>query len=180
MLCQNCEKKEVTVHFTEIIDNKIIELHLCEDCAREKGIALTPSAAISELISSLTSDQVPTGDGDLRCPSCELTLKELRQGGRLGCGECYTAFKENLDSLIKTLHNGTRHTGKIPDREREKREKKVYPEPRPSGAEEGIQKDEKDTETEIKRLKEKLQAAIAAQEFEKAAHLRDWIKDLES
>ena len=180
MLCQNCGKKEVTVHFTEIIDDKIIELHLCEDCAREKGIALTPSAAISELISSLTSDREQMGDGDRRCPSCGLTLKELRQGGRLGCGECYRAFEENLGSLINTLHSGTRHTGKVPAREREKEQEKGSPESRSSGAKEETEKEEKDAEAKIKRLKDKLQAAIAAQEFEKAAHLRDWIKDMES
>ncbi|MDP8235446.1 MAG: hypothetical protein P9M08_03610 [Candidatus Erginobacter occultus] len=114
MICPHCHKNEVTVHYTEIIDGKMVEYHLCEDCAREKGFALTPSDAMAELIGSLAAERHPEGDENPACPHCGLTLKDIRAGGRLGCGECYRAFAANLQPLLKALHRGTRHTGRVP------------------------------------------------------------------
>ena len=33
-----CGKNPATVHFTEIHDNKMSEIHVCERCAEEKGL----------------------------------------------------------------------------------------------------------------------------------------------
>ncbi|MDP8214284.1 MAG: UvrB/UvrC motif-containing protein [Candidatus Euphemobacter frigidus] len=189
MLCQECGKKEATVHFTEIIDGKIIKLHLCEDCAKAKGIALTPSGAISELISSLVVDREEEEDDKLRCPHCGISLKELRRTGWLGCGHCYETFQERLESLIKTIHQGTRHTGKVPSRVEEERKKKVSPEAPgvrapaaepapdhlPAGKTEEVSEDK---ESKVRRLQKELQAAVDAEEYEKAARLRDRIKEI--
>ena len=177
MICQTCHEEEATVHFTEIADGKVNEMHLCKDCAEKKGIALTVSDAFSEFISGMADDQAQTEDDGLSCPRCGLTFKELRQGGRLGCGECYTTFEVSLSALIKNIQKGPEHIGKIPPGYKKIAAKQ--PEPLIPVAEQN-KKEEMDKTEKIKELRKKIKMAIAREEYEKAAHLRDWIKDLES
>lgn len=171
MICPHCNKNEVTVHYTEIIDGKMVEYHLCEECAREKGFALTPSDAMAELISSLAAAHHPAEDEDLACPHCGLTLKELRSGGRLGCGECYRTFAANLSPLLKALHRGSRHIGKTPAGE-----KKAGPSPDIGRS--GPAKNEEDRKEKIARLKREVEKAVAVEDYEEAARLRDLIASL--
>jgi len=177
MICQICHKEEATVHFTEIIDSKVNELNLCKKCAEKKGIALTVSDAFSEFISGMAGDQAQTEDDGLCCSRCGLTFKELRQGGRLGCGECYTTFEASLSALIKNIQKGPKHIGKSPPGFKKEVSPKIVPTPR---EEESSKKKEMDKEVSIEELRAKIKVAIAVEEYEKAAHLRDWIKDLES
>ena len=177
MICQNCQKEEATVHFTEIIDSKVNELNLCKKCAEKKGISLTVSNAFSEFISGMTGGQAQTEDDGRCCPRCGLSFKELRQGGRLGCGECYTAFEDSLSALIKNIQKGPKHTGKSPPGFKEEVSIKTAPAPPVMESNEKVAIDK---EARIKELRGKIKAAIAIEEYEQAAHLRDWIKDLES
>jgi protein arginine kinase activator len=177
MICQNCQKEEATVHFTEVIDGKANELNLCKKCAEKKGISPTITDAFAEFISSLTNDQGHPEDDERCCPRCGLSFKELRKGGRLGCGECYTTFETSLSTLINNIHKGPKHTGKSPAGFEKGEEVKID---RPTSATDNAAKAVADNEAKIKELREKLKAAIAGEEYEKAAHLRDWIKDLES
>ncbi len=171
MICPNCNKNEVTVHYTEIIDGKMVEYHLCEDCAREKGFALTPSDAMAELLGSLAAAHHPAEDEDLACPHCGLTLKELRSGGRLGCGKCYLTFADNLAPLLKALHKGVRHIGKKPSGGRKS--------PPVSGSSRGSQGEMAGTpREEIARLKKEVDKAVAGENYEEAARLRDLIASL--
>jgi len=177
MLCQNCQKEEATVHFTEVTDGKVNELNLCKKCAEKKGISLTISDAFAEFISTMSDGKVRPEDDERCCPRCGLSFKELRQGGRLGCGECYTTFKASLSALIKNIHKGPKHTGKSPPGYKKESEEKTSPAP---VAAESVEEAVISKEAKIKELREKIKAAIAGEEYEKAAHLRDWIKDLES
>ena len=177
MICQSCQKEEATIHFTEIIDSKVNEMNLCKKCAEKKGISLTVSDAFSEFISSMTGEQAQLEADGLCCTRCGLSFKELRQGGRLGCGECYTTFEVSLSALIKNIQKGPEHTGKSPPGFKKGVIKKTLPPPREV---ESNEKPAMDKEKKIKELRGKIKAAIAVEEYEKAAHLRDWIKDLES
>jgi len=177
MLCQNCQKEEATVHFTEVIDGKANEMNLCKNCAEKKGISPTITDAFAEFISSMTDDQGHPEDDARCCPRCGLSFKELRKGGRLGCGECYTIFEASLSALINNIHKGPKHTGKSPSGfEKEAEEMPVRSPSAAESAEEVVL----DKETKIRELRGKIKAANAREEYEKAAHLRDWIKDLES
>jgi len=177
MICQNCQKEEATVHFTEVIDGKANELNLCKKCAEKKGISLTISDAFSEFISSMTEDQGHPEDDARCCPRCGLSFKELRRGGRLGCGECYKTFESSLSALINNIHKGPKHTGKSPAGFEKGAKKKPALAPVAEAKKDDVVMDK---ESKIKELREKIKAAIAGEEYEKAAHLRDWIKDLES
>ncbi len=155
MICQICQKKTATIHFTEIEDDKVVKMHLCEDCAEEKGFGENPSCGLGNLVGSL-SELGDKEEDTVHCPQCGLTFREFRKVGRLGCGLCYETFSEKLSPLIKTLHKGHRHVGKVPT---------THP--------------PKEETPDLDLLRKELRAAVEKEEFEKAAELRDRIKEEE-
>ena len=162
MVCNICAKNQATVHLTEIIDDQITELHLCEECAQKKGAQMESHFGLSDLLAGLADlgtqfSKTKTEAVKLKCPKCGLTYEDFKKVGRLGCGECYNTFKEALVPLLKRIHGSTQHYGKSP-----KRAAKVV-------------KAKNDLDT----LKEKLQKAIQKEDFEEAAKLRDKIREAE-
>ncbi|MFD0681895.1 MULTISPECIES: UvrB/UvrC motif-containing protein [unclassified Paenibacillus] len=165
MLCQECGKKQATLHFTKILNGEKTEFHICESCAREKGelIPGTPNGfSIHNLLSGLL-DFDPS-HGTLaskaqpgRCEECGLTYSQFSKVGRFGCSSCYKHFEDKLDPLFKRVHGNTFHTGKVPKR---------------SG---GLIQHKREIET----LKKELLLRIQGEEFEEAAKLRDEIRQLE-
>ena len=167
MECQECHIRPATLHFTKIINGKKMEVHLCEKCAKEKGEVMAGSNAFSihNLLSGFLNFEQLSGQrgddnfpGDIQCPKCGLTYNEFAKVGKFGCAECYDAFSERLDPVLRKVHAGnTAHTGKIPKR---------------TGKTISIKK-------KIQSLKEELQRLIEKEEFEKAAIIRDNIRALE-
>ena len=163
MLCQICGKNPATVHFTEIHDNKMSEIHVCERCAEEKGMH-TPAQQhkfeIADLLAGMVDAMTQTDEervGHVQCPRCGLLYSSFKETGRLGCAECYTAFQFQLRPLLRRIHGDTRHRGKAP----------VH-----GPAENGAR--------QIQRLHDELQRAVEREEFERAASIRDDIRKLEA
>lgn len=160
MLCNICGKKEATVHLTEIVNDKITKLNLCEDCAKKKGTEMEEHFGLSDLLAGL-ADMGQEAEPDLletiKCPSCGFTYQDFKKMGRLGCGNCYEAFKAKLGPLVKRIHGADRHVGKVP---------------LTTG------KTVKDTRN-IQELKMRMEKAIQTEDFEEAAKLRDKIRELE-
>jgi protein arginine kinase activator len=158
MLCESCSKKQATVHYTEIHNGEMMEMHLCEDCARKKEIEFKPHFSLADFLTGLGDFEstLPVETKKEKCPACGLTMTDFKQSGRLGCGECYSAFRENLGPLLKRIHGRINHTGKIAG-------------PVAKGPGRNI----------LEKLKADLQVAITREEFEEAARLRDKIKELE-
>jgi protein arginine kinase activator len=164
MQCQVCQKKEATIHLTEIIEGVRTEMHLCEHCAQEEGIAVKSQLSINELLSGLLATQ-PSDDelfGDveqkLSCPHCGFTLDQFTKEAVLGCPYDYEVFEKSLLPLIEKAHNGqTVHCGKVPS------------------------KMPKDTKKQIKltALRQQLEVAVQSEDYELAAKLRDKISQLE-
>ncbi len=160
MLCDICGKNEATVHLTEIINDKVAKLHLCEECAKEKGQEMEEHFGLSDLLAGLAdmgANIEPDGMQAVKCPTCGFTYNNFKKVGRLGCGDCYEAFKGGLAPLLKRIHGADRHVGKVPLR---------------------VGKTVKDTRT-LQDLKLKMERAIQTEEFEEAAKLRDKIRELE-
>lgn len=159
MLCQLCQKNEATIEFTEIINNEVIQLHLCEQCAHEKGIEMEQHFSIADLLAGMgdLTEGVETKEVMAKCPACGMTWVDFRKIGRLGCGECYKAFRQNLLPLLKRIHGSTRHTGRV------KSGKAFATAGKP----------------ELQELRQKLQRAIENEEFEEAVKIRDKIRELE-
>jgi protein arginine kinase activator len=89
-----------------------------------------------------------------QCPGCGFALARFEREGRLGCGDCYQAFSASLDPLLRRMHPGSRHRGKIPARER----------------------DEALLKMRIRILEKELAEAIGREAFEDAAMKRDQIR----
>jgi protein arginine kinase activator len=164
MLCQICGKNPATVHFTEIHDNKMSELHVCERCAEEKGLHSEPAkqkfdiaAVFADMMNSMTTTEEERV-GHVQCPRCGLLYSAFKETGRLGCAECYNAFQFQLRPLLRRIHGDTRHKGKTPARD---------------GEVVSIAR-------QVQRLYDELQRAVEREEFERAAEVRDEIKRLES
>jgi protein arginine kinase activator len=136
------------------------KVDLCEECAKQKGVNDPTGFSLADLLLGLGAAQEmeqATGSSDLKCPNCGFTQADFKKTGRLGCANCYDVFGEGLESLLKSMHKGTRHVGKAP----------------------ASQRQERDTQQQLKSLQEQLGKAIAGEDYEKAAQLRDDIKRLQ-
>ncbi len=163
MKCEVCKEREATVHLTEVINDKITKLHLCETCAKEKSDEMQSHFGVTDLLSSLMEMGPGIGDEPFKvktmpkCSGCGMTYYDFQKKGKLGCGKCYEKFGKNLSDLLRKIHGSDRHVGKMPF----KGEKTV-----------------EDQEV-LKSLKNELNQMVLLEEFEKAAVLRDRIKALE-
>lgn len=163
MLCDICQKNEATVHLTEIIDNNVTKLHLCEQCAKDKSQEMEEHFGLADLLSGLT-DLVPVVDEkekaaetDIKCPSCGFSFQNFRKMGRLGCPKCYNTFKAQLSPLLKKIHGSEIYSVKMLAKKEVVRDKEAL----------------------LVELKAKLEKAVKMEEFEEAARLRDQIRALE-
>ncbi|MFP4623036.1 MAG: UvrB/UvrC motif-containing protein [Gemmatimonadota bacterium] len=162
MLCDNCGKNEAVIHLTQIVDNKMGTFHLCEACAAEKGLETESevgSLPLTDFLAQMSQDK-PAGGASrsVECEFCGLTLDDFKQTGRLGCPHCYVTFDSHLRSLFRRLHGASQHVGK------------VYLPPDSTAAERVEQ---------LSRLRRKLDGAVEREEFERAAQIRDQIRELE-
>ena len=159
MLCGMCKEREAKVHYTKIVADKIQKVDLCEECAKSKGMndptAFSMADELFGLGAALEIEQAGDGTG-LKCPACGFTQADFKKAGRLGCPECYQTFAEPMGSLLKTMHKGTRHVGKVPESLRQNR----------------------DVSDRLKNLQKRITKAIEEEDFEKAAILRDEIKQI--
>jgi protein arginine kinase activator len=156
-ICSACKEKPATVHLTQIVGDKMQKLDLCEECAKAKGVN-DPSFAPADLLLGLGASQEieQSGGVETKCPRCGFSQADFKKSGRLGCPECYQVFAEGLEGLLKTMHKGTRHTGKSPEALCQSR----------------------DNAERLKTLQKKLAKAVASEDFEQAAKVRDELKQL--
>ena len=156
MLCCVCKEKPASVHLTEIKGDKVQKVDLCEACAKSKGVN-DSSFALADLLLGLGASQEidqSSGGVELKCPHCGFTQADFKKSGRLGCPECYQTFVEGLEGLLKSMHKGTRHIGKVPEALRRNRE----------------------SADRLKLLQKKLAKSIEEEDFEQAAVIRDELK----
>src|SRR5690242_9620069 len=157
MLCCICKEKEAKVHLTQIVGDKMQKVDLCEECAKQKGVNDPAGFSLADLLLGLGASQEMeqvAGSGDLKCPHCGFTQADFKKAGRLGCSECYDTFAEGLEGLLKSMHKGIKHVGKVPQSLQQGR----------------------DLSEKLKSLQKKLDKAVADEDFETAAVVRDEIK----
>ncbi len=172
MLCDNCREREAAIHLTQIVNNSVTTLHLCEQCAAEKGVETNASVAkfpLSDFLASLgkTGAEQPEVAPGVACPFCGGTLKDFRETGRLGCAQCYTTFEPHLRDLLRRLHGSSKHAGE------------PYGGARQAAPGESPAETPSAHATEVGTLREQLRRAVEAENFELAAELRDKLKVLE-
>ena len=116
-LCDECNINPANIHLTQITQNEVVVQHLCETCARSKGISIVieQGHALPQQEGSTPQAQPAPksgGEQERACPSCHLRYPEFREKGRLGCAHCYTAFEKELDTLLIQVHGASQHRGK--------------------------------------------------------------------
>lgn len=159
MSCQNCESEDAVIHLTQIVDDQMKTLHLCERCAAEKGLetsTVPENFPLTDFLAKMgPEDRVPPEHApNPSCSFCRLEFSEFKDLGRLGCPHCWSAFEVQLRGLVRRIHGGSQHLGK------------VYLSPDPSVSE---------REKRLETLRRKLHRAVELEEFERAAELRDEI-----
>jgi len=166
MLCQECGNRPATMHITKVINNIKKEIHLCAECAEKTGDfeLQQPDFTFHHLLKGLLNKDLNLKSSvgldykrDERCQECNLDFKNFAENGFLGCSECYKYFDSRLEPILKKIHGHREHAGKVPHRE---------------GGNLHLKQ-------EIKDLKRKLKEAVADENYEKAAELRDRIYGLE-
>ncbi len=161
--CRRCSKP-ATLHITEMREEEVHELHLCETCYQEYlDYSETPDGPLDsdpspEIAIELSGDQTLEELDQTACPNCGISFREFRSQGRLGCPHDYTEFEDELMPLLENIHGETQHCGKLPTRAA----------------------DSSRQQYELIRLRKDLQQAVEAEEYEAAAQLRDNIVSLES
>ena len=180
--CDVCQSKDAEVFLTQIVAGKMQKVNLCKDCSKDKGVDDPTGFALTELLSGLgtsTEMEKPAAPGPVsaapligtpgsspstaltttaatKCPVCGFTQADFKKTGRLGCSTCYQTFSESLGALLKAMHKGTNHTGKMPAALARRQE----------------------ITARLRGLQEDLNRAVREENYEAAASLRDQIKKL--
>ena len=158
MNCDVCKKNQATVFLTQIVDGKMQKVNLCDACSKEKGVQDPTGFALADLLLGIgAAEEIEKGSTTQKCPVCGFTQADFKKTGRLGCSACYVTFSEGLGTLLKAMHKGTEHVGKLPQRAFRQLE----------------------LTDRMRSLSDSLQKAVAAENYEDAATLRDQIKQLE-
>jgi protein arginine kinase activator len=158
MLCDVCQKSEATVFLTQIVEGKMQKVNLCESCSKEKGVSDPTGFALADLLLGLgAAQQIERGQPSQRCPVCGFTQADFKKTGRLGCSSCYDTFADGLATLLKGMHKGLRHTGRMPARLSRRFA----------------------LADRVKSLEGELKQAVTDEKYEDAARLRDEIRQLE-
>lgn len=170
MKCDFCKKK-ATVFLTQLVEGQMKKVCLCEPCAKERGVTDPTGFSLADMLLGGLSESKGHGStvavaaaaagsggsgGGRRCASCGFTLEDLRRVRRFGCADCYTTFAEEVGLMVRSMHKGGSHIGKVP---------------------EGLMAVQV-RHHRIEELKERLDKAIATESYEEAAGIRDEIRTL--
>ncbi|WZL80260.1 excinuclease ABC subunit B [Vallitaleaceae bacterium 9-2] len=156
MLCEKCHKEQATVFFTQVLNGKKVEIHLCATCAKQQeDLFYGDNPSIQKFMSGLlkNSNDVEQEqiDQNLVCSKCHMTLDEFRKTSKLGCDACYDAFKPYVNHVLKSVQGSYRHTGKKPLRMNQSQLK----------------------EEQLEELESQLKLALMQEDYMEAARIRD-------
>ncbi len=158
---EDCDRPAV-VRLTQVVESESSTHYLCKECAQEKGISADPPEGldVAQLLATMVElGSSGRGDAPEPCGFCEITFDDIQESGQFGCPHCYTAFETRVRKLLNRIHEARRHTGK------------AYLPPDPSSDE---------IDRRIDALRRSLQHSVDAEDFERAAVLRDLIRDQEA
>ncbi len=162
MLCADCQENKATVHFTQIVNDDTETFHLCQSCAQARGLKTAPNAPQAPLSDFLSEMGAPlftkATSANVSCPRCGCTFRQFRKTGRLGCGQCYTTFEQEMSALLRKIHGSNEHMG--------------------IAVSEGVESRD-DHQTRLAELRRELRHAVESEEYERAAELRDAIVEEE-
>lgn len=162
MVCDDCHENDAVVQLTAIKDNVVVQLHLCERCAAQRGVETTvntlPKHPLGEFLNQVQQQLVSAPTDTTKCSFCGSTMADFRASGRWGCARCYVHFETSIRELLRRVQGHSRHIGRsyeVPQGESHERS------------------------AVLGELRARLRRAIDSEQFEQAADLRDRIKGME-
>lgn len=181
MLCEKCKMNDATFYYHENVNGREKTFHLCSQCADEMekngeistvdmdsvfegfdsffgdGLFGSPWNAMNNLLSGFFGrPERRLGAGEKKCPTCGKTFSEFASNGVAGCADCYAAFADELKPAISGGRGQTAYKGHAPARLKDRIERRE----------------------QIKSLEEEQKEAIRAENYERAAEIRDQLKTL--
>lgn len=164
MKCDFCDQK-ATVFLTQLVEGQMKKVCLCDSCAKERGVTDPTGFSLADLLlgglpggpgtAAVSSPQATPGNGR-KCPTCGFTLDDLKRVRRFGCSDCYATFSEEVGQMVRGMHKGTSHIGKVP---------------------EGLMAIQFRNQR-LEELRSRLDQAITSESYEEAAGIRDEIHNL--
>lgn len=158
--CQSCGQAPARNHYKSWENNRETELLLCDQCAEQRGLAVSMEKDLAQTLNVMLQDMEGLGEGavgSIQCPECGLLYSSFRETGRLGCAHCYTAFEQQLKPLLRRVHGSVKHVGRTP----------------------AIDDAHAARRRQLHDLQQLMERAVARDDFEEAAKLRDQIRALE-
>ncbi len=161
MTCERCKNKNAAYHFKSSVNGKLSQFHLCSECAAQLGLATSATGTLGGIFGGFSPKTTENGSAERRvCPECGTHESDIASCGYVGCANCYKTFSPLLSPYIVKLHGKTHHTGKVP---------LGYSK---------IASEQRLREKEITSLRTRLKEAVATENYELAAELRDDINAL--
>ncbi len=160
MKCDFCGKAVATVHVTEVLNEEMRTLHLCDPCARSQGVHVENPMGFAQLLAALADLDKRLKAAGARppaCPRCGMRFEDFRRSGKLGCGGCYGAFRRQVRPLLKQIHGASRHVGRAP----------------------AIRRSAVKLRADLEAVRARFEQAVRAEAFEEAARLRDKMRAME-
>jgi len=165
MKCDFCDQK-ATVFLTQLVEGQMKKVCLCDPCAKQRGVTDPTGFSLADLLlggipgasgyGPLGQPPPTTPGGGRKCPTCGFSLDDLRRVRRFGCGDCYATFSDEVGQMIRSMHQGTSHIGKVPQGLMALHIRHQH----------------------IEELRTRLEQTIAAESYEEAAAIRDEIRNL--
>ncbi|HWA86509.1 MAG TPA: UvrB/UvrC motif-containing protein [Opitutus sp.] len=153
--CDLCSKP-ATVHLTQIVNNQVHKVDLCESCAQAKGVTDPSGFSLADLLLKASLNPEPATIAGVRCEQCGFTPMDFKKQGRFGCPACYETFTSLIEPMLDSMHRGTSHKGKVPQKALAR----------------------KTLHDRLSKLELDLTAAVKAERYEDAARCRDEIKQV--
>lgn len=168
MKCDRCHEKPAVFRITQTVNGQVDELHLCQSCsakmqaeyAKYSWGKLFQDNAFGSWLGGTggipSFGESPNETEGLRCESCGTSYEDFRRTGLFGCPACYESFNDKLDQVFLRVQGGSRHTGRL----------------------DSTASLEASVSEHLKQLREKQRKAIADEDYELAAELRDELRQL--
>lgn len=166
-LCEECHEKEACYTVSVMMGDQMTQRHLCEDCMAKMNMSIAAGNVkhlLSAILTAITGADAPDAPPaaeeppvpDVICERCQTTLSQFTKSGRLGCPGCYKAFQEQLTPMLQQIHGRVQHAGRKPlHSEAAQRQRSQHEE-----------------------LMRQMEQAVAVEDFETAAILRDRLRAL--
>lgn len=151
MKCEKCGKNIANTHIHSVINGRVTNLNLCSNCVAINGLMGIGGGLFSD------KNSIDKEGAEKVCSGCGTKLSSIIENGLIGCADCYKTFNKELASAIRRLHGRTNYRGKIPQTSAPRL----------------------DSSSIISKLRHEMSKAIETENFERAAELRDKIKEIE-